>query len=411
MKPVILFKYLFILVLPSVLVTFAGNSILFISVSLIALIKLGKRYPENFSRQYIWFSSFILSIFIATCIDLYNGQGFQLREITKRLAFVLMPVVFVYSRKSHQALALKVFVYFLSTFSIILLSAGLFRAWFNKGEVIYGNWDSQTTEAFYAQEMFLNWGELSYKRLFLFIDMHPSYYAFFSATVLLVLIFTNLIRIRRWRYLALLVLHSTMILLISSKGGIISLFVIIGASFFNQKNIKNMALGVLAIILLGLISISIPSTRVRLEKAYNEMVSPAIQKEKGTNQGRLVLWNTLKNYSKLELVTGIGTKTARERVLKLTGEDKNMHNQFIQALVSSGILGLILLICFLALPLIYSRHFFAYLFVSILCIFLLLENMMDRIWGIMLISFFYSLFIFGDQNLLKKRNNSTKRLV
>jgi hypothetical protein len=345
------------------------------------------------------------------CLDIYNGQGFHATEISKRLAFVLMPVVFVYSRKSHQALALKVLVYFLSTFSIVLLSAGLFRAWLNKGEVIYGNWDSQTTEEFYAQEMFLNWGELSYKRLFLFIDMHPSYYAFFSVSVLMILLFTNLIQIRRWRFLALLALHSTMILLISSKAGIISLFVIIGASFFNQRNIKNISLGVVVIILLGLISISIPSTRVRLEKTYNEMVSPVIQKEKGNNQGRLVLWNTLKDYSRLELVTGIGTKTARKRVLELTGEDKNMHNQFIQALVSSGITGLILLICYLVLPFIYSRHFFAYLFVSVLCIFLLLENMMDRVWGIMLISFFYSLFLFGDRNLLKKRNNSTKRLV
>ncbi|WKK66708.1 O-antigen ligase family protein [Lutimonas zeaxanthinifaciens] len=322
-----------------------------------------------------------------------------------------MPIVFVYSRKSHQALALKVLVYFLSTFSILLLGAGLFRAWFNKGEVVYGNWDSQTTEEFYAQEMFLNWGELSYKRLFLFIDMHPSYYAFFSATVLMILLFTNLIKIRQWRYFALLILHPTMILLISSKAGIISLVVIIGALFFKQKNLKSVAFGILAIIFLGAISINIPSTRVRFEKVYNEIVSNRVQKEMGNNKGRLVLWNTLKDYSKLELVTGIGTKKARNRVLELTGEDKNMHNQFLQELVSAGLLGLILLICFLALPLIYSKHFFTYIFIPILVIFLLLENMMDRIWGIMLISFFYSLFVFGDQNLLKKRNNSSNRLV
>ena len=257
----------------------------------------------------------------------------------------------------------------------------------------------------------MNWGELSYKRLFHFIDMHPSYYAFFSATVLMVLLFTDLIKIRQWRYIALLVLHSTMILLISSKAGIISLVVIIGALFFKQKNLKSVAFGILAIIFLGAISINIPSTRVRFEKVYNEIVSNRVQKEKGNNKGRLVLWNTLKDYSKLELVTGIGTKTARNRVLELTGEDRNMHNQFIQALVSSGILGLALLICFVALPLVYGRQFFVYIFVSVLCIFLLLENMMDRIWGIMLISFFYGLFIFGDQNLLKKRNNSVKRLV
>ena len=200
-----------------------------------------------------------------------------------------------------------------------------------------------------------------------------------------------------------------MILLISSKAGIISLIIIIGALFFKQKNLKKITIGIMAIILIGLISISIPSTRVRIEKAYHQIISPADQLEKDKNQGRLVLWNTLTYYSPSEIVSGIGSKTARKRVLELTGEDKNMHNQFIQSLVSSGILGLILLISFLALPLIYNRQFFSYIFVSILCIFLLLENMMDRVWGIMLISFFFSLFIFGDQNLLKKRNNSAKR--
>jgi len=33
-----------------------------------------------------------------------------------------------------------------------------------------------------------------------------------------------------------------------------------------------------------------------------------------------------------------------------------------------------------------------------------LENMMDRIWGIMLISFFYGLFIFGDKTLFLEKS-------
>ena len=157
-----------------------------------------------------------------------------------------------------------------------------------------------------------------------------------------------------------MVLHSAMILLISSKAGIISLFIITGGLFFRQKSFRNIALGILAMILLGLISINIPSTRLRIEKVYNEIASPSIIKDKGNNRGRLILWNTIGDYSKLELLTGIGTNTARNRVMELTGEDKNMHNQFLQALVSSGILGLILLICFISLPFVYSRHFFSF---------------------------------------------------
>ncbi len=404
MKPESVFKYLFVLLLPSVLISFAANSVFFVLLSLIAFSQLKSNYSQVFFRKLIWFSTFIISILLALILDVYNQHGFETRHLIKRLAFVLMPFIVFYSKKNHQILALKVLVYFMSALSFLLIIIGLIRSWLNKGKIVYGNWDSETTEAFYANDMLLNWGELSYKRIFLFLDMHPTYYAFFSAVVLLIILFTPYIKLRKWQGFTLVLLHTSMILLISSKAGIISLLLITGIEFFKAKNPKHMILGVLVLSLIIITALSIPSTQLRIERAYQSVVLKDTSATKSSSLGRLELWNSINDFSTKELIIGSGIQTSRAKVKELTGKDKNMHNQFLQAIVSSGIIGLLLLICFLALPYSHSKNLFTYSFIALLFLNLFLENMLDRVWGIMLVSFFYSLFIFGDKSLFNKEH-------
>lgn len=404
MNQVTLFKYLFILILPSVLVSFAANSVVFIIASLIAILQPRMNYSANFFPRYILFSSFILSIVIALILDLYNQNEFDSRQITKRLAFVFMPILICYSSKIHQRLALKVLVFFMSLLSSALILIGIIRSWLHKGDILYGNWDSDTTEKFYSNEMILNWGELSYKRIFLFLDAHPSYYAFFSATVILLLLFSTILVLKKWQRIGLLILHSGMILLVSSKAGILSLLLITAIEFFYRKSPKQILLGICVFALIIVSALSIPSTRLRIESIYEKIT----QKNKTLNNkdmGRLLLWTSLSEFNPEELVTGIGIQTSREKIKNLTGEDKNMHNQFLQSLISSGVLGLALLFCFLILPVFYCKQRFTYAFIALLFINLLLENMMDRVWGIMIISFFYALFVFGDRSLFNESSN------
>ena len=402
MKPEIVFKYLFVLLLPSVLISFGANSIILALLSIIAFSQPASSYSKIFFKKYLWFSTFILSILLALLLDLFNQHGFDLRHITKRLAFVLLPFIVLYSKKNHQILALKVLVYFMSILSSLLIIIGLVRAWLNKGDIVYGNWDSDTTEAFYANDMLLNWGELSYKRIFLFLDMHPTYYAFFSAVVILIILFTPFITLKKWQGLTLVLVHSFMILLISSKAGIISLLLITGIEFFRVKKPKRMLLGLFVLSLITITALSIPSTQLRIKRAYQSVVLKETSVKQSSSAGRLQLWNSLNDFSITELIIGSGIQTSRAKVKELTGQDKNMHNQFLQALVSSGIIGLVLLVCFLALPYFYSKHIFTYSFIALLLINLFLENILDRVWGIMIVSFFYSLFIFGDESLFKK---------
>jgi len=372
--------------------------------ALIAISQLKINYPPNFFKKYLWFSTFIFSILLALILDLYNQHEFDSRQLTKRLAFILMPMLICYSSKNHQRLALKALVYFLSLLSSTLIFIGLIRSWLHKDDIVYGNWDSETTEKFYANEMFLNWGELSYKRIFLFLDLHPSYYAFFSAVVILILLFTSIIKIQKWQRLGLIILHSAMILLVSSKAGILTLLLITAIEFVYRKTPKQMFLGLCIFFLIIISALSIPSTRLRFDNAYKTLTQKDdVQQNK--DQGRLLLWNSLNEFSAKELFTGVGIQTSREKIKNLTGEDKNMHNQFLQSLVNAGILGLLLFLCFILLPVFFSKHLFTYAFIAILFINLLLENMMDRVWGIMIISFFYALFVFGDQSLFKRSSD------
>jgi len=398
------FPYLLAGLLPSVLISFALNSIVFGLLSALAFFSIKTNYPDYFKKRYLLFSTFIFSILIGLLLDLLHNNGFEIRQITKRLAFILIPVIITYSNKEQQIFALKVKVYFMSFLSSVLLLVGIFRSWLNRGLISYGNWDSATTELFYAENMLLNWGELSYKRIFLFLDLHPSYYAFFSVVTIMIILFTPHIKLTKRQRFALLLLHSLFIILISAKAGIMSLLILMCIEFFRLKNPKKILLGIVTISSIIFLSLSIPSTQLRLKQLYNSGISKDKTISRSSATERLLIWNSLNEFSLKELSIGTGIETSRVKVNLITGLDKNMHNQFLQSLIGSGLIGLFLLITFLLLPLNYSRNIFTASFISLLFLNLGLENMMDRIWGIMLISFFYGLFIFGDKTLFLEKS-------
>ena len=192
-----IFTFLFVLIVPSVIFSFAANSIILTLCSLISIWLLRINSPGNIWKKHLLFNTFTFVIIIGLLIDLLYQNTLDFNEITKRLSFVLMPIIFCASTKSVQNLGLKVYTYILTLLSSILLIFGLVRSVINKNQIIYGNWNSETTERFYQNEMFINWGELSYKRLFFFFDMHPSYYALFSIIAIIILLFTQIIQLKK----------------------------------------------------------------------------------------------------------------------------------------------------------------------------------------------------------------------
>ncbi|MDN3642105.1 O-antigen ligase family protein [Lutimonas halocynthiae] len=311
-----------------------------------------------------------------------------------------MPIIFSVSSEQIKNLALKTYVLFLTLLSSILLIAGLARSVINKNQIIYGNWDSETTERFYQNEMIINWGELSYKRLFFFFDMHPSYYALFSIIAIIILLFTQTIKLKKLLKWSFILIHVIMIIFLSSKTGIISLFIVLLAYLFIGQSNKNRLIGVSAILLLALIIAKTPSTEIRLKNAYRSFSSEQNPLKINSTSERLLLWNSIADLNLKELFIGAGNSGGRDRIMKSTGIDKNMHNQFLQSLLNAGFIGFSLTTVFVLLPLFFKRNIFTVSLVLIVFLNLLFENMLDRIWGITAISFFYAFIIFGSTEML-----------
>jgi len=397
-----IYKYLFILLLPSLVVSKAANSIIFMILALLSIFLFKDKYTKAFFKKYLFFISFFISIIIGLLIDLFTSNDFEFKEITKRASFIMMPFIIYYSRKEIQLLSLKVFIYFLTLLSLVLIFVGFVRSIINRGVIIYGIWDSKTTEEFYSQDMILNWGELSYTRLFIYFDMHPTYYVVFSLIVILLIFFTNVLDLPKKMQLSIVIVHVFMIILASSKAGIFSLLLILLIKLFTDFNKKHLIIITLSIAILMFFVFMIPSTQLRVKRAIDSIGLKKTDLKNSSTNERIILWNSIKDFNQKEIILGSGYTNSRQKVHRLTGIDKNMHNQYLQTLISAGIIGFILIIFFLFLPLIYRQNLFVKIFIFIIAFNLLFENMLDMIWGIMIVSFFYSLFIFGKLNVEKK---------
>jgi O-antigen ligase len=196
-----------------------------------------------------------------------------------------------------------------------------------------------------------------------------------------------------------------MIIFLRSKTGIISLFIVMLAYLFIGQSNKNRLIGLSAILLLALIIAKIPSTEIRLKSAYKSFSSGHNPLNVNSTSERLILWSSITDLSLKELFIGIGNSGGRDRIMISTGIEKNMHNQFLQSLLNAGFIGFSLITIFVFLPLFFKRNVFTVSLVLVVFLNLLFENMLDRIWGITAISFFYAFIIFGSVEMLNFKSS------
>ncbi len=121
---------------------------------------------------------------------------------------------------------------------------------------------------------------------------------------------------------------------------------------------------------------------------------------------RLELWRTSIGVIKENLIIGTGIGDVKsvinEGFIKnkssLVGSGLKSHNEFIQALISSGLIGLFVLIFSLFFPPIYLHKFNLYLYINFFVIILLSmfwEDTLGTQVGVTLYSFFNAIFLFG----------------
>lgn len=242
------------------------------------------------------------------------------------------------------------------------------------------------------------------------IGDHPIYLSVQFALSILFLIKFNINK--KLKFLLFFILTIGLFFL-SRKGVIFSFIIMLSIYLFNIiNNRKRLMIYLSLIILCFCSSLFVPQIRARYVEIY--------EKQENNNQTstgiRLLLWENSIELIKNNLVLGYGIGDAQEVLtqqmhtkghLEIAAKKSNCHNQYLQFLLSVGVIGLGLFIITLIYCFIQFRKNHNLLGVVVLLFFVLLfttESFLDRQNGIIIFSMFMSILIIGNNNFNLQKN-------
>jgi O-antigen ligase len=328
--------------------------------------------------------------------DINNG----LLLIFRRLSFILFPIVLFFPGeyiKRKTGMLLKIFS--ISTLSYVYVCFGyaLFRS------VTF-------TDGVFSFSVHPPDPQLIYINYFFGTDLafsqHTSYlsmYVLLSVFIALESFFDRLLRLRIrifWLFSAIVLFNS--LYFFSSRAGIISalllipVYLIIKLRHFKfRRSYILMAVGGILILLLLLLS----NERIRY---YFSNTSGGTFEEKVMLENRIPIWKASLSVVKRNPVIGVGVGDACEQLKSeyrssgYTGyfyDNLNAHNQFLEVLLASGIIGFSVFMVILGMMSyigIKNRNLLYGLFIFMMLIFFMFESNLNRLAGVS----FFSLFAF-----------------
>lgn len=119
-------------------------------------------------------------------------------------------------------------------------------------------------------------------------------------------------------------------------------------------------------------------------------------KDDSTN-GRVIVWKNATKLISAKPITGYGMSYGHYLIQNSPNNEEkqlNAHNQYLQHYINAGLLGFLGLLIYMFYPITMDSGENSLVIVSIILLFslnMLVENLLDRRWGIMLVSFFMSL--------------------
>ena len=256
---------------------------------------------------------------------------------------------------------------------------------------------------------------ITYSDLSLFL--HPTYFALYlsvgiSSIVYILKTEKNISKNRKAIYVLICLFFSIMIFLLSSKAGIIALFLLIGTIIITTIKFNRWSIAISLFFLILLSSLLMQNERFSpLKNIVIEMFSQKkeIQKIESSSE-RIIIWGISKNIISSNWLIGIGAGDVKDELLKEyksigfnEGEDKklNAHNQFIETFLSVGIVGILLLI-YLIFNLFMKgqeeKNFLLMSFAIIFMINFLFESILNTQAGIVFFTFSICLFSKYSEN-------------
>ncbi len=370
-----------------------------------------QRFQKNFNNRFVLFVFFIqiiLFLFVVSNLIFAENTNLILKQILQKLTLLIFPLLFALSQQSFKEkkiLFLILFVLSNIIMSVICLGIATYHAIsFNEeGSLVYKH-------AIY--------GYSYYQQSFLSVFHHRSYFSMYIVFAMAITFYLkekqNIFNsgIKNILYWLLIGFFILMVFLLSSRAGIISLFILISWQlvhkiFFSGKLIYK----ILTVFLIFLMTFFVLKNK-RIQLTINKIVT--VEKTdklivSKNSAERIGLWAAGIDIVKDNFWTGIGSenfqhifnntyvKYSNKDISFINKQNFNVHNQFLEEFVLYGIFGFLLLTALFIYPIIISFKRKNYLFLSFLLITgfnFLFESMFNTIAGIVFFAFFFNYFIF-----------------
>jgi len=206
----------------------------------------------------------------------------------------------------------------------------------------------------------------------------------------------------------LVVFFSFIIVLLTSKSGLITLSLIyISILFYLILVRKKYLVGAIGIVMIAssllLVVRFAPAVANRMDSFLGAIHTKSSSETTESTSVRMLIWESSTQVIKNNFLFGVGTGDAKDtlnteysknNITNALNHNLNAHNEFYQVCICLGLVGFILLVLSLFYPLIYSSKTADYLYVIFLIIVafnFLSESMLETQAGVMFYAFFNSI--------------------
>lgn len=355
-------------------------------------------------------------IISVSCLFSTNMQE-SARVLDKNLPFILLPLFWPYAQRNRLIdcdRLLKFFVVGLIVSSVLLLMIALFKSLvFTDNGISFDSRILRDSRIDFSTSIV--WGGNYFFSTGLSLFIHPTYLTMYLTLAIFIITesTTPLLRTRYPGYAAI-ALFLIMIYLLSSRAGFLVLFVavLLYLPWKFRANLTRKRL-LIAVILFVVAAAALVRINPRLNDLFIKLRTEGVSINPNATysyESRLLTWFSGIQLIKENAVFGVGAGDIQDVLMafyKANGfstcfERKyNVHNQYLETWLATGIPGLVVLLMMFGIPLYWSlRHQKKLLFLFILIVMAncLFESVFDRYYGIVFFTFFYCLFYIQPAN-------------
>jgi len=239
------------------------------------------------------------------------------------------------------------------------------------------------------------------------IKQHPTYismYVLLSIFICFEAMFEDSLKLGKkifWLFVSIILLVSQYFL--SSRSGILVTFLLV-IIYFILKYFKSKKFFIILVSILLITIALLPVIRKnqRINDLYKSLVNSREINQKSLDP-RTVVWKSALGVAKQHILMGVGIGDARNELFReykrigengtIATERYNAHNQFLEVLLESGMIGVMIFISILGIMILvaFSEKNLLYgLFICMICLFFMIETILYRFAGVS----FFSLFSF-----------------